>query len=117
MTRSTALLATALAVVVAAGCTSTAEDVDDPVALASGTVEVLDNDFSPAAAEVEVGTTVTWDFDTADAAHNVVFEDRPASDVLEAGTWSRTFEEAGSFTYECTLHGGMDGTIEVVESS
>jgi plastocyanin len=76
-------------------------------------IEVRDNSFAPDTAEVAVGDTVTWDFATADRAHDVVFDDDRGSAILEDGTWSTTFDEPGTYVYECTLHSGMTGQITV----
>lgn len=76
-------------------------------------VEVRDNSFAPDAAEVTVGETLTWDFSTADQPHNVVFDAGRGSEILDAGTWSTSFEEPGTYDYECTLHPAMTGQITV----
>lgn len=73
--------------------------------------------FSPSVIEVPVGSTVTWRFLEVDGGgqpvpHNVVFDDQ-ASPVLTTGRWSRTFTEAGDFTYVCSLHPGMNGRVSV----
>lgn len=73
-------------------------------------VVVTSNEFTPRALTVEVGDTVTWRFEQG--AHDVVFEDE-GSEVQTDGTWRRTFDEAGSYDYECTLHPGMAGRVEV----
>jgi plastocyanin len=84
-----------------------ADDVGDIV------IEISDNRFVPDTAAVSVGDTAAWDFSTADAAHNVVFDDARSSEILEEGTWSMSFEEPGTYSYECTLHSGMTGQITV----
>ncbi len=68
--------------------------------------------FTPSAVQVTPGTEVTWTF-TSRTAHNVVFDD-VASPTQTTGTWSRTFDEPGSYAYVCTLHDGMEGRVEVV---
>ena len=76
-------------------------------------IEVRDNSFAPDSSEVAVGETVTWDFSTADRPHDVMFDDQRGSAILEEGTWSTSFDEAGTYAYECTLHSGMTGQITV----
>ncbi len=76
-------------------------------------IEVHDNSFAPDTTTVAVGETVTWDFATADLPHDVVFSDEHGSDVLRDGTWSTSFDESGTYDYECTLHRGMTGRITV----
>lgn len=76
-------------------------------------IEVRDNSFAPDGTEVAVGETVTWDFSTADRPHDVVFDDQRGSAILEDGTWSTSFDQPGTYAYECTLHSGMTGQITV----
>lgn len=78
---------------------------------APGRVEVVDNTFKPGALTVAVGDTVTWEF-KGGAAHNVTFSDF-RSENQSSGTYTHTFNTAGSFDYKCTIHAGMNGTIKV----
>jgi plastocyanin len=74
---------------------------------------VSNNQFTPSAIQVAPGTTVTWTWAQAASQHNVTFQDG-ASQILGGGaTYSRTFQTAGTFTYQCTLHPGMTGTVTV----
>ena len=68
--------------------------------------------FDPSVIEVPVGATVTWSFEDGEDEHNVVFDD-VASPTQATGTWSRSFDEPGSYVYTCTLHANMDGRVEV----
>jgi plastocyanin len=78
------------------------------------TVDVVDNDFEPKELTVRVGTEVTWTF-KGRAAHDVT-DDRGA---FESGTLGRgdefvmTFDEPGTYYYNCTLHHVMQGTLVV----
>jgi len=71
--------------------------------------------FDPAALTVAKGTTVTFTF--ASVTHNVTFDavsGAPANIPSTSGaSVTRTFSTAGSFGYQCTLHGGMRGTVTV----
>jgi plastocyanin len=63
---------------------------------------------------VATGTTVTFTWNSGATQHNVTFDDGPASANQASGTYQRTFGTAGSFPYECTIHGSaMSGTITV----
>ena len=93
---------------------SNATDVTQQHAVAGADVEVGDNHFSPQSVEVSVGDTVTWNFSTAGQPHDVVFDDHRGSDILDSGTWSTSFDEPGTYAYECTLHSGMTGQVVVV---
>jgi plastocyanin len=77
-------------------------------------VGVSDDVFSPINAQVAVGTTVTWTWASGASTHNVTFSDGTSSGDKSAGaTFSRTFNTAGTFTYSCTLHPGMGGSVVV----
>lgn len=77
-------------------------------------VSVGDNFFSPSAIQVSPGTTVTWTWPSGTSTHNVTFSDGTTSGDKSAGSvFTRTFNSAGTFTYVCTLHGGMNGSVLV----
>ena len=71
--------------------------------------------FTPATITVATGTTVTFAF--AGTTHNVTFaavSGAPANigDTMNANV-TRTFSTAGTYSYQCTIHSGMNGTIIV----
>ena len=72
------------------------------------TVHIRDNTFVPASLNVAAGTTVRWVNDGRNT-HNVTPEHRGArfgSGNLKPGrSYVRTFADAGTFAYYCTLHG------------
>ena len=69
--------------------------------------------FVPETLTVAAGTTVTW-INKDDVLHNVTAEGFTSSNNFGEGeTYSYTFDQAGTFDYECTLHPGMEGTIVV----
>ena len=82
---------------------------------AANSVSVIDNEFNPSSITVAVGTTVTWTFNSSYSAHNVTFDTgSAASGDKTSGTYSRTFNVAGSYPYKCTIHGAaMSGTVIV----
>jgi plastocyanin len=70
--------------------------------------------FSPATLKVKVGDTVEW-VNEDSVQHDAKADDGQfASELLDNG---KTFEfktkKAGSIHYVCTVHPGMEGTIEV----
>jgi plastocyanin len=73
------------------------------------------NNFDPPSLTVTVGTTVSFTFESV--GHNVAFDavnGRPADIPTTANsTVTRAFGTAGTFTYRCTIHSGMNGTIVV----
>jgi plastocyanin len=75
--------------------------------------------FDPAIIEVRVGDTVTWSFEDTGSGNqhnvvsiNIVGEDF-ASPVLVTGTFSHTFDQPGTYVYDCTLHSNMRGKVVV----
>jgi plastocyanin len=72
--------------------------------------------FKPDHVQVAVGQKITWRNDE-NIGHDVK-ADSGASFASETfnkdGTYSFTPSKAGTIKYECTLHPGMDGTIDVV---
>jgi plastocyanin len=72
--------------------------------------------FSPATVNVALGDTVTWTW-AESRSHNVTANagqaDTFSSANRSSGTFQKIFNVAGSFTYQCTLHGGMTGTVNV----
>jgi plastocyanin len=83
-------------------------------------VSVANNSFSPATANVKVGGTVTWTWNSGNTGHNVTYSSGPgtlpASSPTQAGgtTFSTTFTTVGTYAYHCTIHFGMEGTVKVL---
>jgi plastocyanin len=71
----------------------------------------LDAEFEPETVSWEVGETVTWVWEGG-ATHNVVGDgfDSPAQ---SSGSFRHSFDQAGTYPYECTLHPGMAGEVVV----
>jgi len=78
------------------------------------------NCFVPSTATVEVGAIVTWD-NTDTAAHTAtagsavdgptgVFD---SSLIKSGGSYSHTFDTAGTYVYFCMVHPWMEGTVIV----
>lgn len=81
---------------------------------AGGTIAMRDYSFQPANIEVKVGTKVTWRNDDS-AQHTVtadggLFSSRP---IDGGGTFSYTFDKAGTYTYHCSIHRAMVGQVVV----
>ena len=79
---------------------------------------ITSGSISPAAIQVDSGTTVTWKWTGEGGAHNVVHEDGEfESDLQEedGATFEHTFEEEGNFLYYCNPHRsqGMKGAVVV----
>ena len=83
-------------------------------AAANGSVTVADFQFTPAQITIDRGDTVTWTND-GPSAHSATAPDGSFdTGIFPAGqTRSHTFNEAGTFSYICTPHPNMHGTIVV----
>jgi plastocyanin len=92
----------------------------------SNTVVIAEQTFTPGAVNVTAGTTVTWQWKSCSddgyggyatcVSHNVTFDDGSgiASSTQSTGTFSRTFNNAGTYKYHCSIHGtAMTGQVTV----
>ena len=90
----------------------------------SGGIAVTNNNFSPSAKTVAVGTAVQWAWNSCSGdsytgtntcvGHSVTFDDGVTSPTQEQGTYNRTFAVAGTYNYHCSVHGAaMAGAITV----
>lgn len=82
-------------------------------------VEIRNFAFNPAKITVKKGTTVTWTNQDS-AKHDITptggGSDFKASELLGKGeSYSFTFNTAGTYTYLCSPHPYMKGTVEVTE--
>ena len=75
---------------------------------------MIDNfTFEPAQLTIKVGTTVTWK-NRDDIPHTVVSAGKFRSKTLDTDdSYSFTFTAAGDYSYFCSLHPHMTGTIKV----
>lgn len=73
--------------------------------------------FTPPTVELIAGGTVTFEFGSVE--HNVFFDNAPtgAPENITAPSANRsitrTFQTAGQYRYNCHIHAGMTGTINV----
>jgi len=83
-------------------------------------VLIKDNFFDPSTVTIDIGDTVVWN-QTGTNSHTVT-STTPAGE-LNSGTlttgqqYSHTFNVAGTFNYRCTIHGGMTGSVVVIDAS
>lgn len=83
----------------------------------TNSVTISDFAFSPATLTVKKGTTVTWT-NKDSVAHTVTSDTGNMLDspLFSAGeTFSFTFNEVGTFSYHCTPHPQMKGTVIVTD--
>jgi LPXTG-motif cell wall-anchored protein len=86
-------------------------------AAGSGSVTIADFQFTPAQITVNQGDTVTWT-NNGPTAHSATAPDGSFdTGIFPAGqSRTHTFNDAGTFSYICTPHPNMHGTI-VVQAS
>ena len=89
-----------------------------PVAVkaAPGSVQMRDFNFSPAAITVNVGESVTW-VNAGDEPHNAVGDGFSTALLSPGKSASESFSSAGTFSYICTVHPQMKGTVKVVAAA
>lgn len=108
-------VATALIAPLLAACGNTSGNGGEPAEPVDGTdVAIVDNAYEPQALRVETGQEVVWTW-KGNNPHDVLF-DQASSDIQQDGTWTRTFDQAGEYTYHCSVHPDMAGTIVAVSS-
>lgn len=109
-------LALASAAFATAGCGGDDNGGAATVLKAGDVVGMQNLRFKPEHVQVAVGQKITWRNDE-NIGHDVKADSGAqfASDTFNKdGTYSFTPTEVGTIKYECTLHPGMDGTIDVV---
>ena len=81
----------------------------------------ISNSFSPSTATITVGSTATWDNPTS-IDHNVTFLNPSAAQPgdgtgnitdFHSTSHSRKFNTPGTYSFNCTIHPGMTGTLTV----
>jgi plastocyanin len=84
---------------------------------ASASVTMGDLFFSPTSVSIAVGDTVTWN-NTGQAPHNATADGGSfkTPTINNGESASHTFTQAGTFSYICTIHPQMKGTIHVLSS-
>ena len=85
-----------------------------PAVAADGAVTVSDSGFRPSEIRIEPQESATWTWEHG--GHTVTADDGSFSSggVRSAGaTFTHRFDQPGTFTYGCELHGFMVGTVQV----
>ncbi len=119
--RLLAALAGTTAIILLAAMNGASADTSSPMAGAtSAPVLVVINDFAfkPQSLTIKPGTTVQWRND--DGISHTATDSGGAFDShnLDKGmTYSFTFTKAGTYSYVCSYHPNMTGTIVVSDSA
>jgi plastocyanin len=119
MTLCRGALALVASVAITAACSSPAAPATAaPATAARAGIDISGFAFKTATLDVTKGTTVTWS-NKDNTTHHVTSGTSPTSDgtfdgaVAAGGTFSFTFNDAGTFKYFCSIHPSMTGTITV----
>ncbi len=90
-------------------------DAGTPSTSASTTTSITlgDNFFTPDLITISVGDTVTWNWNGKHHTSTGIGAESWDSGVITSGSFSHTFNTAGTFAYVCELHSEMVGTITV----
>jgi len=81
---------------------------------AANSVSIVNMSFSPATLTVTAGTNVTWTNNDG-MTHTVTADDDSfdSGNITMGSKFSKVFPTAGTFSYHCTIHPTMKGTIVV----
>jgi plastocyanin len=117
MIKRTLTIGLAVAALGLGACGGSDEPAASTAPQASGgtTVQIADNSFTPANLKVSAGDTVTFRNDGAIAHTATATEgaDFDSGSIAPGDEFTFTPTEAGTVSYVCTFHPGMQGTIEV----
>jgi plastocyanin len=100
-----------------------APEISDPLPLAEDTEELVDSSvqievsienfaFVPSDITINKGDTVIWTNNDR-APHNVVFGQDRSPTLRSGDVYEKTFDEAGEFSYICSIHPSMTGKVIV----
>jgi plastocyanin len=78
----------------------------------AATVTLVNVSFAPAVVSIQAGQTVEWKWQDAQTPHNVTF-DTFHSATKTTGTYFHTFNTPGVYSYFCSIHINMVGTVVV----
>ena len=90
------------------------KSADNTPMQAANEVWIQNMAFSPATLTVAVNTTVKWT--NKDGVNHTVSSDSSWFDsgsIGSGGTYSRQFTVAGTYSYHCNIHAGMNGKVIV----
>ena len=104
----------ASAVAPSAAASSAASAAASAPAAGAAAVAIKDFAFNPQTTQAKVGETITWTNQDS-TAHTVTLDDKSvdSGNVAPSATYSHAFTQAGTFTYHCSIHTQMTGTITV----
>jgi plastocyanin len=75
-------------------------------------VDIKQMQFTPSSLKIKAGDSVTWT-NSDDRDHSVTGSGISSGKISPGGTFSYTFKKAGTYTYTCSYHPRMKGTVTV----
>ncbi len=92
--------------------------VASPMPDATATVHLKDDAFKPAVVTIHAGERVNFVNDDDDA-HTATADDNSwdSEGLAQGDHYAHVFAKAGKFTYHCTVHPFMKGTVIVVKAA
>jgi plastocyanin len=94
---------------------STQSVMTTTAAPASAEIAIQGFAFDRASVTVKVGAAITWT--NQDSADHTITSDKGDWDsgkIAQGGKYSHTFDQVGTFTYHCSVHPAMKGTVVVI---
>ena len=84
------------------------------VSIVNGARTLTNTAYAPNPVNISAGGSVTWTNNDS-TTHTSTADDNSWSSgsVAPGASFTRTFASAGKFTYHCTIHPGMVGTVVV----
>lgn len=82
-------------------------------------IEIIKYTFSPSSITIQAGDTIVWTNKEKRQYHSVWFkatEPKEPDYIFPDETFEKTFNDIGSFPYECGPHPEMKGSVKVLSS-
>lgn len=81
-------------------------------ATAAATINASGTTWEPAETVVKAGETVEWDV-TGSIVHDLKGDEGVTHKAASKFKVTHTFDKPGTYSYQCTIHPGMTGTVTV----
>ena len=83
-----------------------------PVSIVGGASTMTTTAYAPNPVTIAVGGSVTWT-NNDNTAHTATGSTFNSGSIAPGRSYTATFPTAGTFTYKCSFHPGMTGTVTV----
>lgn len=78
----------------------------------AATIDAEGTTWNPDDVKIKAGDTVAWVVDGS-IVHDLKGDDGVSHKAASKYTVTHTYAKRGTFSYQCTIHAGMTGTVEV----